>query len=166
MQVKNILSRVSGAAPVGQNRDAAEAIARKAIEATGLSPNATATQAAKLRSVLAGYDVTNITPKAFSEMLQKLQQSGALPEKDLQELSQIRTDMERDGIGAEQRVNLLEVYTKKIQSAVQDADELEQKLGAAGAQDYTGALRRRLEWVEKFAAIHTSPEGTTINALA
>jgi len=166
MQIKNILSRLSGSAPVGQNRDAAEAGARKAIESSGLSPASTSPSANKLRDILAAYDVTSITPKAFSEMLQKLQQSAALPEKDLQELSQIRTDMERDGISPDQRVNLLDVYTKKIQAAIQDSDELEQKLGTAGAQDFTSSLRRRLEWVQKFAAIHTSPEGTTINALA
>jgi hypothetical protein len=30
----------------------------------------------------------------------------------------------------------------------------------------TASLRRRLDWLEKFAAIHTSPDGATINALA
>ncbi len=99
-------------------------------------------------------------------MLQKLQQSGLLPDKDLQELSQIRTDMEHDGVAADQHVNLLDIYAKKLKAAEQDASGSEDKLAAADAQGSTASLRRRLDWLEKFAAIHASPEASTINALA
>lgn len=166
MQIKNILSHLSDPTRLGQNRDALESAARKTIEssATGIASGTTA--AGKLRDILAGYDVTNISPKMFSELLQKLQQSGVVSDKDLQELSQVRTDLERDGIGTDQRVNLLDMYSKKLQSAEQDADKLEKKLGATAAQNFTGSLRRRVEWMAKFAAVHASPEGTAINALA
>ena len=166
MQIKNVLSRLSDPTRFGQNRDALESLARKAVDPSGKGTAAASTSASRLREILAGYDVTNITPKTFSEMLQKLQQSGLLPDKDLQELSQIRTDLEHDGIGADQHVNLLDIYAKKLKAAEQDASGSEDKLAAADAQGSTASLRRRLDWLEKFAAIHASPEASTINALA
>jgi hypothetical protein len=166
MQVKNILSRLSDATRFGQNRDALESVARKAVDPSGKGAAAASTSTGRLREILAGYDVTNITPKTFSEMLQKLQQSGLLPEKDMQELSQIRTDMEQDGVGTDQSVNLLDIYAKKLKAAEQEASGLADKLAAADVQGATTSLRRRLDWLEKFAAIHASPEASTINALA
>ena len=166
MQIKNVLSRLSDPTRFGQNRDAVESLARNAVDSAVAGVTSGAASAGKLRQILAGYDVTNISPKAFSEMLQKLQQSGLLPDKDLQELSQIRTDLDRDGIGPDQQVNLLDMYAKKVRAAEQDNGQSAQQLGAAGAQDSTGSLRRRLEWMEKFATIQASPGGATINALA
>jgi hypothetical protein len=166
MQIKNILARLSDPARFGQNRDAVESAARKAVEPSGASTGPTSTATGRLREILARYDVTSISPKAFSGLLQEIQQSGLLPDKDLQELLQIRTDLDRENIAPDQRVNLLEVYAKKVKAAEQDAGELEDKLGAAGAQALTASLRRRLDWLEKFAAIHTSPDGATMNALA
>jgi hypothetical protein len=63
-------------------------------------------------------------------------------------------------------VDLLDIYAKKIKAAEQDASQLEEKLGAAGAKAFAASLRRRLDWLEKFAAVHASPEATAINALA
>jgi hypothetical protein len=167
MQVKNVLSRFSDSARLGKSRDAADAATRNLASSSGAGGTASSSAtAAKLRDVLTGYDVTNISPRSFSEMLQKLQQSSVVSDKELQELSQIRTDLDRDGVGADQRVNLVDIYTKKLQSAQQDAADLEQKLGTAGAQGYRDGLHRRLGWVEKFAAIHASPTTTAINAMA
>jgi hypothetical protein len=166
MQIKNILSRLSDPARFGQNRDAVESAARKAVEPSSAGTALTPAGTGRLREILAGYDVTSISPKAFSGLLQEIQQSGLLPDKDLQELFQIRTDLDRENIGLDERVNLLEMYAKKVKTAEKDAGELEDKLGATGAQALTASLRRRLDWLEKFAAIHTSPDGATINALA
>ncbi len=160
MQIKNILARLSDPTRFGQHRDNADAAGKKAVDASttgvGSSPSSS-----RLREILAGYDVTNISPKAFSELLQKLQQSGLISDKDLQELSQIRSDLDREGVGPDQRVNLLDSYAKRIQAAEQ-SDAVQ----APGIESTAPSLRRRLEWLQKFAAAHASPEAATINALA
>lgn len=166
MQIKNILARLSDTARLSQHHETADSAARKAVESSGASTGSNSAAPGRLREILAGYDVTNISPKTFSGLLQDLQQSAILPEKDLQELLQIRTDLDRQNVGPDERVNLLEMYSKRVKDAERDAADLEDKLGAAGAQALTASLRRRLEWLEKFAAIHTSPDGATIDALA
>ncbi len=96
----------------------------------------------------------------------KLRQTGLLPDKDYQELTAIRTDLDRDGVAATQRVNLVDMYTKKLASLEQDFKAQQEKLGTAEAQAMDATLRRRLDWLQKLSAIHASPETATINALA
>ena len=132
-----------------------------------LSGSATAAPAGnQLRDILTQFDVTNISPQGFSDLVQKLRQTGLLPDKDYQELTAIRTDLDRDGVAATQRVNLVEMYTKKLASLEQDFKAQQEKLGTAEAQAMDATLRRRLDWLQKLSAIHASPETATINALA
>jgi transaldolase len=159
--IKNILARLSDPIRFDQHRDGADAVAPKAADASATGAASSSPSSSRLREILAGYDVSNISPKAFSELLQKLQQSGLISDKDLQELSQIRTDLDREGVAPDQRVNLLEKYAKRVQAAEQ-ADTLQ----AAGTDASTASLRRCLDWLAKFAAAHASPEAAAFNALA
>jgi len=160
MLIPNVLARLADPTGFGQHREAADAVVSKAADA--LAPAVgSPSSSSRLREILTDYDVTDITPKAFSEMLQKLQESGLIPDKDLQELSQIRADMDREGVADDERVNLVEMYAKRIRNADEDA-----QAEAAGSEASVASLRRRLDWLEKFAAIHASPEPATINALA
>ena len=43
-----------------------------------------------LREILTRYDVTNISPSEFSEMIRKLHEAGALTDQEFQELSLIQ----------------------------------------------------------------------------
>jgi len=166
MLIKSVLSRLAGAASFGRGKNLVDTAARKAVGATATGPTTAAAPGSQLRDILTQYDVTDISPQGFSDLLQRLRQAGLLPDKDYQELSAVRVDMDRDGIGANQRVNLVEMYAKKLKSVEQDAKELEEKLGTAGARAMDAAVRRRLDWLQKLSAIHASPEAATINALA
>lgn len=112
-----------------------------------------------LRQIVADYDVRNISPRAFSEMLQRLRQAGALPEADFQDLSTIRLDLEHEGVEADQQVNLLEIYARKLNTLREDRD------AAAGLQAGQNAVRRRLEWLGRFAQIQTSGDPPGVNTL-
>jgi hypothetical protein len=166
MQIKNILSRISDMTRVGLNREPSESAARRAIETPAAARVAESAAQAKLREILAGHDVTNITPKAFSGLLQELQQASILPDRDLNELFQIRADLDQEGIAPDQRVNLLEMYARRVKQAERDAAELQERLGATSAQALMDSLRRRLSWLEKFATIHAAPDGAAVNTLA
>jgi hypothetical protein len=166
MLIKNVLSQLSGAAGFSRGKNFIEAAARKAVAAaSGVATTAAAT-GSQLHDILTQYDVTNISPQEFSDLAQKLRQSGLLPDKDYQELAGIRADLDRDGVAAKQRVNLVDMYSKKLASLEQDFKAQEAKLGTAAAQTMDSTLRRRLDWLQKLSAIHASPEAATINALA
>jgi len=166
MLIKSVLSRLAGAASFGRGKDLVDTAARKAVEAPATGPTTAAATGSQLRDILTQYDVTDISPQGFSDLLQRLRQAGLLPDKDYQELSAVRVDLDRDGIGANQRVNLVDMYAKKLKSVEQDAKELEEKLGTAGARAMDTTVRRRLDWLQKLSDIHASPEAATINALA
>jgi len=166
MLIKSVLSRLSDAASFGRGKTPVDAAARNAVEALATGSTPGAASGSQLRDILAQYDVTNISPQKFSDLLQRLHQSGLLADKDYQELSMIRLDLDRDGVSPNEQVNLVETYTKKLKSLEQDSKEMEEKLGPAGVRAMDATLRRRLDWLQKFSALHASPDTATINALA
>ncbi|MBN2023215.1 MAG: hypothetical protein JW809_10540 [Pirellulales bacterium] len=108
-----------------------------------------------LREILGKYDVTDITPREFSEMLHELQKTGAVPEGILQELALIRVDLEQDGIDPDESLDLVAYYTDKL-AARRKGDAL----GSILQQDEpsSSVLAERLEWMEKFALVHADPD--------
>jgi hypothetical protein len=167
MLVKTVLSQLAGVAKVGHTaKDQAESAARKAIGLPAAAAKSASGSANQLPDILAQYDVTNISPQAFSDMLQRLHQSGALPDKDFQDLSAIRKDLDQDGVASNQRVNLVDIYGKKLKSLEQDSKDLQEKIGTSGVQELQTTLRRRVDWLQKLSAIHAAPNAASINALA
>ena len=73
--------------------------------------------AAALREILSKYDVKDISPDEFSEMIQKLADKGVISQKELQDLSAVRGDLDKAGVGADESINLVEFYQQRIQEA-------------------------------------------------
>ena len=74
-----------------------------------------------MRAIVSRYDMTDITPNDFSNMIQQLYAKGAVSAKDMQELSSIRADLEAAGVGADQSVDLQEFYQQRLAEAQADA---------------------------------------------
>ena len=132
MQITSILSRLSDLAGFGHPKQPVESASRKTLDAAGGALPSPAAAPSRLQEILARYDVSDISPRAFSELLQTLHQAGFLPDNDLQDLSQARLDLEREGIGPDDHVNLVEIYTKRLRALQQESKELEDKLRALG----------------------------------
>ena len=119
---------------------------------------ATPASADAMREILGQYDVKNITPRSFSEMLQKLRQANSISEKDYQELSQIRMDLDRDGLGPDERVNLVEHYQRKLSNLQDDIKDLQGKTDSTAVREALQApVLRRLDWLQKLATMHAQP---------
>ncbi len=167
MHIPSILSGYSDTAKTGLR---AEPLDRPANSAVGTTAATTAARPAgaadAMREILKEYDVTDISPRGFSEMLQKLHRAGALGDKEYQELSLVRLDLDREGIGANERVNLVELFNRKLKG-IQDAPrDLDEDYAAQADREATaGTLSRRLEWLEKFSAIHSSPSPFGVDAV-
>ncbi|HOA53387.1 MAG TPA: hypothetical protein PKI05_14130 [Thermogutta sp.] len=107
-----------------------------------------------LWEILKEYDVTHITPRQFSQMLQKLRESGSLTEQEYTELAQIRRDLAEAGVDADEPVDLIDFYQKFIRKL-----QLMQALGTAeSTDDLQTALQRaekHLKWLEKISTLQT-----------
>lgn len=91
-----------------------KAAAGKAVAVAQSSPP---TPTAAMRDILSHYDMTDITPNDFSKLIQQLSDKGTLSQKDTQELSSIRVDLENAGISPDESVNLLDFYQQRITKA-------------------------------------------------
>src|SRR4051812_8417533 len=92
--------------PVSKSRDSAES---------------TPAQAATYRQILANYDVTDITPQQFSQLIRELHSSGAINDDELHELAGIRFELDRAEISPDEPVNLIDVFSTRVHSMLESA---------------------------------------------
>lgn len=123
---------------------------------------------AAIREIAARYDLTCISPQEFSEMIRRLHEAGALTDQEFQELSQIRVDLDQEHVDPDKSLNLIEFYLARLRKL---GGPIEGMLCAgestpAGASSEAAAARRRLQWLEKFAAIQAAPERFGLDAQA
>ncbi len=77
--------------------------------------------------ILAHYDVTQITPREFSELVQKLHESGDISDTEAQELALIRVDLDSDNADPDEPIDLLNFFEQKLKSLEQQWSELREK---------------------------------------
>lgn len=103
---------------------------------------------AKPADILARYDLTDITPREFSLLLDELHQSGLLTDEQFRELSEIRKDLASADVLPQEKIDLLDFYRRLLEKA--------ERLASGDAQGETARQvadwRRRLDWLEKLAA--------------
>jgi hypothetical protein len=119
-----------------------------------------------LGKIATRYDVTKITPREFSRLLEELRQAGALSETDRQLLAQILVDLHQEGIDLDETVDLVRFYTKKGEKL---QDSLRTKSIPPQARLQLEAaltdLQKRLDWLRRFALLHERPELASLNLL-
>jgi len=166
MQISSLLSRQSDPATAGQRPQPVELLSEGVSENASASGSSGGASSDAVRRIVAAYDVTDITPRSFSEMLQKLRQTGALPDKEYQELAGIRADLENAGIGADERIDLTQFCAERLRQTQEEMQTLRQKNGVApGPGEIEAVMQRRLEWTQKCATIRESEGAPRINAL-
>ena len=104
---------------------------------------------AKPADILARYDLTDITPREFSQMLDELHRSGLLTDEQFRELNEIRKDLASADVLPQEKIDLLDFYRRLLEKA----DRMGSTDVADGATSRQVAdRRRRLAWLEKLAA--------------
>lgn len=169
MQINNILARQQDPMALGKRLAAAEGLSNRAAAGSSATGGASSGSSRAVGEIFAQYDVTKITPQKFSEMLQKLQAAGVINADDMRELSQIRTDMDQAGIRPDETVNLLDFSNEKLQKLqkqLADLDPNTQPSDRAALQQSISSAQRRFDWLQKFAAMHSSPELVGLSAVA
>lgn len=113
--------------------------------------------------ILSKFDVTDISPGEFSEMIQKLYVAGVISDEELQQLTAVRHELDTDGIEPDESIDLLEYYARKIEKMQRRLDVSD---GPPAAHQRLGPLLRRLDWIEKFALIQAAPDAIGLDARA
>jgi hypothetical protein len=157
MQISNVISSLSDAASWGKKGESTAQAGAGAIKSIDSQVQASSKAQKASAEILRQYDITNITPTAFSQMIQKLYQAGAISEKDYQELSAVRGDLDKAGIEPDETVDLPEFYSDKVSK--------EQKTADASNQQSLASDKRRLDWMQKFAVIQSNPEALGLDVM-
>ena len=129
---------------------------------------ATAAETAAFREIVASYDVKEISPRDFSEMIQKLHDTGLLTDQQFQELSQIRVELDLARVEPDEDIDLADFYLDKFRALHESPEGASDATGLLPARQRSqlASLGRGLQWVEKFAAIQSAEDGGGLDALA
>lgn len=122
---------------------------------------------AALRSVLARYDVTQITPRQYSQMLEEMRSTGALTEDELNQLGQVLLDLNAENVDPDDEINLLDFYTdrlEKLQGQMQEGGSDE--AACSGVAQSLAGVQNRLDWLTKFSLIQASGNAQGLNVLS
>ena len=162
MQIRNVLAGHPDAAALAKPTETAEPTGSQSPQ-TEPQRTSSPAGAAAMAEILARYDVTDISPAEFSQMIQKLFEASALSQQELQQLAAIRLDLDLDGVESDESVDLLHFYARKIKKA---QNRLSDSDGPAADRQQLAPLLSRLDWLEKFAVIQSAPEAIGLDAVA
>jgi hypothetical protein len=142
-----------------------EATAGGPSESAAAPAPATMGATSAFRQIAARYDVTEISPRDFSEMIQELRDAGQLTDQQFQELSQIRVELDSARVEPDEAVDLVDFCLEQLR---QLRETMEDRGGvlSAGERSRLAAIGRRLEWMEKLAAIQSTGDDAGMDALA
>lgn len=167
MDIAGIWNSLRSVTPFSANSQSEPAVAPlptdKAEPAS--SPISPKSQAA-LADILSRYDVTNITPRGFSQLLDELHQAGAIQSSDREELALVRLELDQQGIGPDDSVDLLNLLKQKMQSQQRDLERSSEKGKPIDRSLTLDATVRQLDWIQKFALLHRSADYQPLDAAA
>jgi hypothetical protein len=103
---------------------------------------------ATLRKIAAQYDVASISPREFSELIDRLHTSGALTDADFQDLFSIRLELDRQGVPSDESLDLVELLRTRLKTLSSEA-----ATNPAGDGQHVDQATRQLEWAQKLALI-------------
>ena len=152
---------------LGTRNEPAEAAGSKPSQTSATQPERAAGTTAAFREILACHDVTDISPRQFSEMIHKLHKAGTLTDQEFQELSMIRIDLDLEGVDPDEHLNLVDFYLSKLRELHRDRADLRDPVDSLSADRPAAvtAAERRLQWLQKFALIQSTADSTGMDTL-
>ena len=150
----------SGASPIDQ-------VLATLSGADSSSTSSTATA----REILSHYDITNISPRDFSQLLSDLHTSGTISDAELQDLASIRTELDNQGISPDESVNLLDIFQGKLKQQIETGQNAAtgqaESMQTADDQKQSVALtQRQITWLQKFSTLHEEASSESVDTLA
>ena len=98
---------------------------------------------------LVQYDLRQITPRQFGQLVQQLYRQGMISQEEYRLLGQLRLDLDREGYRADEPLDLVEYLQDRLEEALQRQTRLGEEDPVAAAQEAL-RLQRQLLWVQKY----------------
>ncbi len=164
MQIGNVLSSQTDLTSAGKRASNAGTAVASLVEATS---STSTTSTSGVAEVMRKYDLTEITPDEFAEMIQKLHENGSLTDEEYSQLVQLRAEMQSDGLAGDEDLNIL-TYCEQKCAALQQRADAEEKGSAqrAATAKQLATMQECSEWVQKLQLVHESPDSIGLNATA
>ncbi|MBX7167642.1 MAG: hypothetical protein K1X74_15030 [Pirellulales bacterium] len=123
------------------------------------------------REILGHYDITHITPREFTEMIQKLHAAGVIDDAQFRELSLVRLDLDAAGVDPEEPVDLLELHADQMNEQQRELSRLNERAKrnpgvTVEATQALATLQTRMAWLQKFARVQSGVEPQGIDLVA
>jgi len=156
MQVSSLLSRYFDQSSVSKRSESNEPSRDQQLENKPLDLLSTKSCTTSAQEILSQYDVSDITPREFSEMLQSLHASGVITDQQYQDLSTLRAELDAQGIEPDEKIDLVQFCERRLEDARDSNAE----------SSLVSTMERRLESLRKFALIQSTPELASLNYYA
>ena len=161
MQISQLLAGYPDQLSAGKRNDRVETGGSPSVDQSQQQPTLSNGLTAMLRQIAARYNVTEITPREFSDMLDALHQAGALADEQLQQLARVRIDLDLENIDPDEEVDLVDFYADKLD----EPSRTEEGGGLSGGRPPdVGQTEQLLGWMEKFAVIQSSSDVLGLDA--
>lgn len=163
MQVPSIRTGLASLLPNAGPPDTAgpAAIVDGSDATTARSPAADA----RLREIVSQYDFEHISPREFSHLLQELQASGVMRPQELQELAQLRIQLDAQQADPDAPLNLLDYLSDQLTARQQAVAAAQANGEDVDEQAVLADVRRQSAWIQKFQAIVAQgPAGLDLSA--
>jgi hypothetical protein len=111
--------------------------------------------------ILSRYDVTQITPRQFSDLVQKLHEAGEINDAEFRELARMRLELEQAGYGPDDPLSLVDFFEDKLRDRTAEFESSRDRTApqVAATLDeaaFTSEAKRQLDWVRKFALVQAA----------
>ncbi len=157
MQIGQLLAGYPDRTSAGERKDRAESGDLQAADQPQQRPTLSAGLTAVLRQIAGRYNVTEISPREFSDMLDELHQNGALTDDQMQQLARVRVDLDLENVDADEEVDLVDFYADRLEQLLRSDEDGDRPTDAFQAEQLLG-------WMEKFAVIQSSADVSGVDA--
>ena len=167
MDIKGILGGLSSVLPTGSSEKQPKTQEPSPGDVTPAPVSFSPLSQHAVVEILSRYDVTQITARDFSQLIQELKQSGAITSADQDELALLRLELDQQGIDPDEPLDLVDLLQRKLQTQERELSKLEDKQGnTIDRSEALAATLRQMDWISKFAFVHQSGGYRPINAVA
>jgi len=98
---------------------------------------------------LGQYDLRQITPRQFGQLVQQLYRQGMISQEEYRLLGELRLELDRQGYRADEPLDLVEYLQDRLQEVLRRQSRPGEEDPVAAAQEAL-RLQRQLLWVQKY----------------
>jgi hypothetical protein len=167
----NYLTALGRSPNVGNKAVPTEAIGQADTTTASTSDVAVVDQRSQVQQIVAEYDLHEVTPRDFSELVQRLYDAGAISDADRGNFALLRRELDAAGITPDESVDLFTLVEDRLDELRALAEENKEN-GTATASEtqelaqQTATVLSQYEWLVKLDTIRQLGDSATLDQRA